>query len=87
MRESVLTELNGSEAEEIVFEFSWSISWADILRVAVTLSSNDSGVIQVQAHGDYSGLEHQVGYPVSQGALEEALTAVYVAEETSIDRS
>ena len=82
-RQSVLLELNGDEADEVVFDFTWSLSWAEDLRVAVILSSNDSGVIHVQAHGANSGIEHRIGYPVAQRALEEALTTVYVAEETS----
>lgn len=84
MRESVQGEFDGGETGEVVFEFTWSVSWSEGRCASVILSSDENGVKVVLAQGSISSLQHRVGYPVTRSALEEALTAVFVAEETCI---
>ena len=73
-----------SADEEIIYECIWSLIWGAGLGVSVTLSANDNIVFHVQARGTASLREHRVGYPVTIGALQDALVNVYVAEATSM---
>ena len=85
MQPSALGVLGDMSAdEEITYECIWSLIWGAGRGVSVTLSANDNGVFQVQARGTSSLREHRVGYPVTIGALQDALVNVYVAEATSI---
>ena len=85
MQPSALGVLSDVSAdEEIIYECIWSLIWGAGLGVSVTLSANDNIVFQVQARGTSSLREHRVGYPVTIGALQDALVDVYVAEATSM---
>ena len=69
--------------EEITYECIWSLLWGAGRGVSVTLSANDKGVFHVQVRGTSSLRQHRVGYPVTIGALQDALVDVYVTESTS----
>ena len=85
MQPSALGVLGDMSAyEEITYECIWSLIWGAGRGVSVALSANDNGVYQVQARGTSSLCEHRVGYPVTIGALQDALVNVYVAEATSM---
>ena len=81
---SALGAIEGSDAEEVVYECIWSVNWESGRGVSVALSVSSSGVFQVRARGSVSNREHRIGYPPTERALQEALTAAYVAEATSI---
>ena len=83
MRQSDIGGYGESDETEVVFEFTWSLSWADEREVSVILSSNISGMVHIEARGIASSCQRRIGYPATRSALEEALIAVYVAEETS----
>ena len=80
---SALGAIDGSEAEEVVYECIWSLSWESGRGVSVSLSVNSSGVFQAQARGKASSREHRIGHPTTERAIQDALTAAYVAEATS----
>jgi len=81
---SALGAIEGTDAEEVVYECVWSLNWESDRGVSVALSLSSSSVFQVQARGSVSNREHRIGYPPTDTTLQEALTAVYVAEATSI---
>jgi len=81
---SALGAIEGTHAEEVVYECIWSLNWDSGRGVSVALSVSSSGVFQVQARGSVSNREHRIGYPPAERALQEALTAAYVAEATSV---
>ena len=63
------------------FECSWTLEWGDGRCVSVALEVDAAaGVFYAYARGAASGAAARVGYPVTDGALEEALTEVFVAE-------
>ena len=70
--------------DEVVFEFAWSLSWAEGGGVSVIFTCDTQGIRDVLARGGVSSCERRVGYPVTRRSLEEALTIVYVAEATSL---
>ena len=74
---------DSEDAEEVVYECIWSLNWDSERSVSVALSVSSSGVFHVQARGSASNRDHRIGYPPTERALQEALTAVYVAEATS----
>ena len=84
VRPSALGAIEGTDAEEVVYECIWSLNWESGRGVSVALSVSSSGVFQVQARGSISSREHRISYPPAERALQEALTAAYVAEATSI---
>ena len=75
---------DSADSEEVVYECIWSLNWDSERGVSVALSVSSSGVFHVQARGSASNRDHRIGYPPTERALQEALTAVYVAEATSI---
>lgn len=80
---SAFGAIEDSDAEEMVYECIWSLNWEPSRSVSVALSVSSSGVFYVQARGGASNREHRIGHPPTERALQEALTAVYVAEATS----
>ena len=80
---SAFGALDESEAEEVVYECIWSLNWGSGRGVSIALSVNSSGVFHVQARGKASGREHRIGHPPTERAIQDALTAAYVAEATS----
>lgn len=63
------------------FDCSWTLEWGDGRCVSVALEVDaGAGVFYAYARGAASGAAARVGYPVTDGALEEALTEVFVAE-------
>ena len=76
--------LSGTNAEEVVYECFWSLDWTEKKGISVVLSVVEDGVFYVQSRGNASAYEHRVGYPISIGALQDALVATFVAESTSI---
>ena len=80
---SAFGAIEGSDAEEVIYECIWSLNWESHRGVAVALSVSTGGVFYMQARGSASGREHRIGYPPTESALQEALTAAYVAEATS----
>ena len=84
VRPSALGAIEGSGAEEVVYECIWSLNWESERGVSVSLSVSSSGVFQMQAHGRASNREHRIGYPPAEIALQDALTAAYVAEATAL---
>lgn len=83
---STFGALEDSDAEEVVYECIWSLNWESDRGVSVALCVSSSGVFQLQARGSASNREHRIGYPPTEIALQEALTAAYVAEATSQPR-
>jgi len=81
---SALGAIEGSDAGEVVYECIWSVNWESDRGVSVVLSVSSSNVFQVHARSSASNREHRIGYPPTKTALQEALTAAYVAEATSI---
>ncbi len=75
--------LEGSDAEEVVYQCIWSLNWESGQGVSVALSVTSSGVFYMQARGSTSNREHRIGFPPTESALQEALTSAYVAEATS----
>ena len=80
---SAFGAIEDSDAEEVVYECIWSLNWESGRGVSVALSVSSSGVFHVRARGSASSREHRIGYPPTERALQEALTAAYVAEATS----
>ena len=74
---------DSADAEEVVYECIWSLNWDSERGVSVAMSVSASGVFHVRARGSASNREHRIGYPPTERALQEALTAAYVAEATS----
>ena len=83
-RQSALSGFDEAGIDEVVFEFAWTLTWAGEAGVSVIFSSDTQGIRDVRARGGVSSCERRVGYPVTRESLEEALTTVYVAEETSL---
>lgn len=83
VQSSSFGSLEESDAEEAVYECIWSLNWDSGRGVSVALSVSSNGVFQVHARGSASNREHRIGYPPTERALQEALTAAYVAEATS----
>ena len=77
-------ELPGTNAEDVVYECFWSLVWTEKKGISVVLSVIEDGVFYVQSIGNASSYEHRVGFPVSIGALQDALVATFVAESTVI---
>ena len=77
-------ELPGTNAEDVVYECFWSLVWTEKKGISVVLSVIEDGVFYVQSRGNASSYEHRVGFPVSIGALQDALVATFVAESTVI---
>ena len=71
-------------AEEVVYECYWTLNWGMSNGLAVILSLNEDGVFHVRARGDASGEEQRIGHPATVAALQNALVAVYVAEQIAI---
>ena len=84
VRRSDSASLSGTNAEEIVYECFWSLDWTEKKGISVVLSVVEDGVFYVQSRGNASAYEHRVGFPVSIGALQDALVATFVAESTVI---
>ena len=80
---SAFGAIDGADAEEVVYECIWSLSWGAGREVSVALSANSSGVFHVKARRKASSSEHRIGHPPSERAIQDALTAAYVAEATS----
>lgn len=85
-RQSATSVFDELGIDEVVFEFAWSLSWAEGGGVSVMFTCNTQGIRDVHARGGVSSCERRVGYPVTKRSLEEALTIVYVAEATSLRR-
>ena len=80
---SAFGALEGADVEEVVYECIWSLNWECGKGVSIALSVSSSGVFYAQARGSASNREHRIGYPPTERALQDALTAAYVAEAIS----
>lgn len=83
-RQSATGGFDDLGTDEVVFEFTWRLNWAEGIGVSVIFTCNTQGIRDALARGDVSSCERRVGYPVTRRSLEEALTIVYVAEVTSL---
>ena len=83
-RQSAEGEFDELGTDEVVFEFAWSLSWAEGGGVSVIFTCDTQGIRDVLARGGVSSCVRRVGYPVTRRSLEDALTVVYVAEVTSL---
>lgn len=70
--------------ETLFFECSWLLAWDDGKGVSLALAVDAStGIFEVQASGRASGSTLAIRFPVSELALKDAFTEIYVAEATS----
>ena len=78
VRPSLLAE------EALFFECAWSLAWSGGKAVSLALAIDAAtGIFEAQASGSLSGTSQPVRFPISESALKDALTEVYVAEATS----
>jgi hypothetical protein len=77
VRPSLLAE------ETLFFECAWSLTWAEGKAITLGLAIDAStGIFEALAGGQASGTTRSVRFPISESALKDALTEVYVAEAT-----
>ena len=78
VRPSLLAE------ESLFFECAWSLTWGGGKAISLALAIDAAtGIFEAQASGSSSGATQPVRVPISESALKDAFTEVYVAEATS----
>lgn len=69
--------------DALFFECAWSLTWADGKAISLNLAIDAStGIFEVLTSGHISQATRSVRFPVSESALKDAFTEVYVAEAT-----
>ncbi len=77
VRPSLLAE------DTLFFECAWSLTWAEDKAITLGLAIDAStGIFEALTGGQASGITRSVRFPISESALKDALTEVYVAEAT-----
>lgn len=72
------------EEETLFFECAWSLTWGEGKAISLGLAIDAStGIFEALAGGRISGTTQSIRFPISELALKDALSEVYVAEATS----
>ena len=78
VRPSLLAE------ETLFFECSWSLTWSNGKSISLGLAIDaTTGVFEALASGQLSNTTQTVRFPVTESALKDAFTQVYVVEATT----
>lgn len=70
--------------EALFFECAWSLAWGDGKAVSLELAIDaTTGIFDAHAIGRISNAKRAVPFPITESAMKDAFTEVYVAEATS----